>query len=155
ECNCRRQRKSRPCRQRTEITCARQADRYSYFAACRPWEELRNRNEVRVGLLLQPVAANDELIAKIAEVRNRPPETGQSELAENREYFHRSANLPLRGVGHLSDMRVHRKLYDARRIAHRAPYSPLTLAKIILVPGDLARAGPAMARPCGLIPLTW
>jgi hypothetical protein len=73
----RRQRKPRPCSNGAWTASARQADGNSDLAAGGAGQKLRKRHQVRTGVLVQPFPLNLKFIAKISEVRNRSPETGE------------------------------------------------------------------------------
>jgi hypothetical protein len=83
-----RQGEADPCRERAEVAGARQADGNSNLAAGRPREELAKRNEIGVGLFPEPPASHDELVVKVAEMRDRTAETGEPEPKEDEQ------NLP-------------------------------------------------------------
>src|SRR5690606_37184952 len=53
--------------------------------AGRARQELAQRNEIGIGGVIQPFAADDELVPEISQMRNRAAEGGKSELEENPE----------------------------------------------------------------------
>ena len=63
----------------------REPDADSNLAGGRPRQHLAERDEVRIGAVLDPAPARDEGLAKIADVRDRPAERGQSQQEKGRE----------------------------------------------------------------------
>src|SRR5882724_7548111 len=88
-----RQSESKPCRERTDIASAGQTNRDPDLAAGRSWQELTQSHKVSVGLFVEPAAANDKFIVKIAEMRDRAAETGQSEAQERTEDLETGSGL--------------------------------------------------------------
>ena len=58
-----------------------------------PGRNCAERDQIRIGPLVEPGAADDELAAEIAEMRNRPAEAGQAELEKNAQDFERRASV--------------------------------------------------------------
>ena len=96
ERNRRRQRKSAPRRERAEISRARQADGDRDLGAGRAGQELRQRDQIGVGLVVEPAPAHDERFVEIAEVRDRAAEAGEAETQERGEDF---ADAAVAGFG--------------------------------------------------------
>jgi hypothetical protein len=71
---CRRQGKRRPCGERAEQSATEKSNREANLAAGRTGQELAKPYNVGVGGLIKPFAANDELVAEISQVGNRPAE---------------------------------------------------------------------------------
>ncbi len=94
--NCRRQRKACPRRQRAEIAGAHQADGKADLARSRTRQKLAQRHEVDIGLLVEPFAADDELFAEIAEMRDRATKARQPQPQENQQDFGRGAAAAVR-----------------------------------------------------------
>ncbi len=63
-----------------QIPGLRRAKRNPYLAARRPGRELAQRDQVGIGFVVEPFAALDELMVKVAEVSNRPPKHVQPSL---------------------------------------------------------------------------
>ena len=57
------------------------------LAAGRTGQELRQRDQVGVGLLVEPFAALDEFVVEIAEMRDRAAEARQAETEKGGEHF--------------------------------------------------------------------
>ena len=66
---------------------AGQADADADLAARRTRQELAQRHEVGIGRLVEPAAALDELLPKVAEMRDRSAERGEPEPQEGDEDF--------------------------------------------------------------------
>src|SRR5262249_6514524 len=89
ERNRRRHGEADPGRERAEIAGARQADRQSDLAARRPWQELAERNQIGIGLFIEPLPAHDELVVEVAEMRDRAAEAGEPEPQKDEQDFAR------------------------------------------------------------------
>ena len=79
------QREPGPRREAAKITGAHEADRKPCLAARRAGQELAERNEIGVSALVEPAALDDERVAEIAEMRDRPTEASQAEFQEDAE----------------------------------------------------------------------
>ncbi|KFC71405.1 hypothetical protein FF80_00599 [Devosia sp. LC5] len=91
--------KGRPGRQRTERSATPQPQRKADLARCRPRQELAQRYKIAIALLVDPAAAGNQFIAKIAEMGNRPAERGQTELQKCQKNF---AGIALTGWCHFA-----------------------------------------------------
>ena len=99
--------KPSPGRERARQAGAQQADRDADLAAGRAGQELAERDDIGIGCLVEPAAARDELVAEIAEMRDRAAEGGQAEPQEDEED-------PPRAVGEvMSGMPVTTVIADA------------------------------------------
>jgi hypothetical protein len=76
------EREGGPGRKTAEIARARQTDREAHLAARGAGQKLAQRQQIRKGLLVEPTAAQHELVAEVAEVGDRPPEGADAELEE-------------------------------------------------------------------------
>lgn len=83
----RRQRECRPRQQGVGQAAAQVPQREADLAACRSRQELAQGDQVRIGRLAQPAAAQHQLVAKVAEVGERVAERGQPELEKGAEDF--------------------------------------------------------------------
>ena len=81
----RRQGEAEPRREPAEQAGAHHAERDPDLAARRAGQELAERDEVGVGALVEPAAPHDELVAEIAEVRDRPAERGEAQAQRGAE----------------------------------------------------------------------
>jgi hypothetical protein len=114
----RRQRESDPGRQGSRIPAAQQADGDTHLARGRPRQELAERDQVGVALVVEPAPPAHELLAEIAEMRDRSAEARQPEPKEHGEDFERaSAGTPICGGDVLA--RRHRRRLIAGRTAAR------------------------------------
>jgi hypothetical protein len=52
------------------------------LAACRTGQELTEREEIGIGVVVEPASALDELAAKVSEMSDGAAEGGQAELQE-------------------------------------------------------------------------
>ncbi|MNT66993.1 hypothetical protein D3C72_2051020 [compost metagenome] len=66
---------------------ALQADRHAHLAAGRPGQELAHRDQIRIGVVVQPAAAVHEFGAEIRQMRDRTAERRQAQAQENQEHF--------------------------------------------------------------------
>jgi hypothetical protein len=99
----RRQRESDPSRQRSGVAATQQADGDTHLARGRPGQELAERDQIGVALVVEPAAAVDELFAKIAEMRDRSAEGGQPEPKERgQDFTPASARTRIGGSGFLA-----------------------------------------------------
>jgi len=57
----------------------------------RTGQKLAERHEVGVTLSAQPSPTFDQLVVKVAEVRDRPTERGQSEAGKNRQHLEKTS----------------------------------------------------------------
>ncbi|MNL47749.1 hypothetical protein D3C87_1705520 [compost metagenome] len=99
--NRRRQRKASPGRQRARVSGPGQPQRDADLAARRPRQELAQCNQIRVAAFAQPAPSRDELIAKVAQVRNRAAERGQPEAQEDQKHRPRTAAVIAMSVEHV------------------------------------------------------
>ncbi len=83
------QRETGPGRQRAKIASAHQAEREADLAAGWAGQELAERDQIRIGLLVEPVPAGDEFVAEIADMGDRAPEATDAELEENQQHLER------------------------------------------------------------------
>src|SRR5262249_15246193 len=114
----RRQRESDPGRQGSGIAAPQQADGETHLARGRPGQELAERDQIGVALVVEPAPPVDELLAEVAEMRHRPAEGGQPEPQERGENFTPvSARTRVSGSGFLA--RRHRRRLIAGRTAAR------------------------------------
>ena len=81
------QRESDPGRQGSGIAAAQQADGETHLARGRPGQELAERDQVGVALVVEPAPPVHELLAEIAEMRDRSAEGGQSEPEKRGQDF--------------------------------------------------------------------
>ncbi len=75
----RRQREAGPGRERAGIARPHQADGKSGLARSRPGQELAQCDDIDIGLFVEPFAARDELLAEVAEMRDRAAEAREPE----------------------------------------------------------------------------
>ena len=87
----RRQRESGPGGKSADIARPQEPDREARLAACRAWKELAEPQSVSEGALVEPAALDDELVAEIAEMRDRPAERREAELEKDAQDFERRA----------------------------------------------------------------
>ena len=71
-------REAGPCRQTAEISGTHQADGEADLTARRARQKLAQRDEIGVGLFVEPAAARDKLVAEISDMRDRSAEAGQT-----------------------------------------------------------------------------
>ena len=88
-----RQRETRPRSQRTQRPGPPQPQRETCLARCRPRQELAQRHQVGIFGLAQPAAAQHELGAEIAQMRDGAAKGGQSQLEEGEKHLPRRAGL--------------------------------------------------------------
>ena len=105
ERECGRQRKAAPRRKTAKIAGPHEADGKSDLAARGARQELAEADEIGIGVFVQPAAAHDEFVAKIADVSDRPAEAGDAELEEGKQNFERRTGPAVslggaRGDGH-------------------------------------------------------
>src|SRR5262249_41961189 len=99
----RRQRESDPGRQGSGIPATQQADGDTHLARGRPGQELAERDQVGVALIVEPAPPAHELLAEMAKMRARSAEGGQPEPKEHAQDFERaSAGTPICGGGVLA-----------------------------------------------------
>ncbi len=103
------QREAGPCGERAEVAGTNEADRKADLARSRTGQELAQRDEIDISLVVEPAPADDELLAKIPDMGDRPAERAHSELEERQEDFERRTGMrmparglrrPARGAGH-------------------------------------------------------
>ena len=82
---CRRQGETGPGGKGAEVTAALQADGEADLAAGRAGQELAEGDQIGIAALVEPLAATDELLAKVAKVRHRAAEGSQTQTQENQE----------------------------------------------------------------------
>src|SRR6516225_7708809 len=112
----RRQREADPGCERSGIPAPQKADGEPHLARRRSGQELAERDQIGVALVVEPAAAVDELFAKIAEMRHRPAEGGQPEPQERGEDFTPApARTRVSGSGFLA--RRHRQVIAGRTAA--------------------------------------
>ncbi len=81
------QRETGPGRQRAEEAGAHQPNGEPDLAAGRPRQELAQPDEIGVGVLIEPLPADHELVAEIANMGDRATEAGQPKLEEDTQDF--------------------------------------------------------------------
>ena len=69
------------------------------LAGRRAGQELIERDQVDIGLLVEPFAARDEFLAEIAEMRDRAAEAGHAEAQKRDQHFGGIAVMPVYGGG--------------------------------------------------------
>jgi hypothetical protein len=69
--------------QRSGVAGVQEADGNSHLAGGRSGQELAERHHIRIGTIVEPAPPGDELVAKIAEMRNGPAERRQAEAQES------------------------------------------------------------------------
>jgi hypothetical protein len=89
----RRQRESGPCREATKISGAHQPDGKADLTARRPGQELAQRDQIGIGLFVEPAAARDELVTEISDMRDRPAERAQAKLEKDQQNLEASTFL--------------------------------------------------------------
>ena len=94
ERECGRQGKAAPRRKTAKIAGPHEADGKSDLAARGARQELAEADEIGIGVFVQPAAAHDEFVTKIADVSDRPAEAGDAELEEGKQNFERRTGLP-------------------------------------------------------------
>ena len=94
-----RQRKAGPCRETAAIAGPHEADGKSDLTAGRAGQELAQRHEIGISLLVEPAPAHDELLAEIPDMSDRPAEAGDAQLEEDKENFERRTCLPVFSLG--------------------------------------------------------
>ena len=99
----RRQREADPGRQGSGIAAAQKADGDAHLARGRPGQELAERDQVGVALVVEPAPPVHELLAEIAEMRDRSAEGGQPEPKERgQDFTPASARTRIGGSGFLA-----------------------------------------------------
>ena len=96
-----RQRKAGPCRETAAIAGAHQADGKSDLAAGGAGQELAQPHEIGIGLLVDPAAAHDELVAEIPDVSDRSAKAGDAQPEEDEQNFERRTCLLAFSLGRL------------------------------------------------------
>src|SRR5579871_2072751 len=129
----RRQGEPGPGGESTKIAGADEPDRKAGLAARGPRQELRERDQVGIGGLVEPAPSNDEFPSEVAEVGNRPAEAGQAELEKDEEDFEGRARPDLPETSALE------------RSAHRASRAVILLALTLRFGGDAAVRPPPPA----------
>src|SRR6201999_4661690 len=76
-----------PARHPAEISGTHQSDRKSDLAARRPRQKLAERDEIGIGLLVEPAAAGDELVAKISDMGAWPSEASQAKPEKDQQHL--------------------------------------------------------------------
>ena len=92
----RRQGESCPGSKTAHIARPHESKRKTNLAARRAWQELAQSDEIGEGMLVNPLASDDEFVPKIADVSDRSTEAGQPKPGEDAEHFHRRARAGLR-----------------------------------------------------------
>jgi hypothetical protein len=57
------------------------------LAAGRPRQKLAQRNEIGVGVFVEPTTSDNEFLSEIANVSNRSTKAGYSEFAESEQHL--------------------------------------------------------------------
>src|ERR1019366_3265213 len=91
----RRQRKAGPCRETATIAGPHEADGKSDLTTGRTGKELAQTHQIGISLLVEPAPAHDELVAEISDMSDRPAETSDAQLEEDKENFERRTCLPV------------------------------------------------------------
>src|SRR5208282_6113039 len=81
------------------IAGAHQANGKSDLAAGGSGQELAQTHEISIGLFVDPVAAHDELVAKIPDMSDRSAEAGHSQPQEDEQYFEGRTCRPIFSLG--------------------------------------------------------
>ncbi|GMV55002.1 MAG: hypothetical protein AMXMBFR6_08070 [Betaproteobacteria bacterium] len=81
----RRQRESGPRGQRATVATTPHAQPHARLTARRPGQQLAQRNQVGITRFVEPASTNDEFVAEIAEVRDRPTKRGQTQPQKDQE----------------------------------------------------------------------
>src|SRR6516225_6795577 len=131
----RRQGEASPSSQRPAIAGADQPDGESGLAGRWARQELAQRDQIDEGLLAQPTAANDKLLAEIADMRDRTAERTDAELEEGPEHFERRARA-LVACNALVQSHA-----ESSRLSANLPALPSGLEIFLLVPVDNRAAG--------------
>src|SRR5271169_1135334 len=103
--NGRRQRKAGPCRETAAIAGTHQADGKSDLAAGGAGQKLAKTYKIGIGVLVEPAAAHDELIAEIPDVSDRSTEAGYAQPEEDEQNFERRTCWPVFGLGRVRSNR--------------------------------------------------
>ena len=77
----------RPGGERAERAAAQETERESDLARGGTGQELAERDQIGIARVVDPAPAHDQLVAKIAEIRDRPAERGEPELQECQEHL--------------------------------------------------------------------
>jgi hypothetical protein len=88
------QREAGPGGQRAAVAVSGNADRHTHLAAGRSRQELAQRDQIGVSTLAEPAPAGDELVAEIAEMRDRAAERGQAQAQEDQEQIPEALTTP-------------------------------------------------------------
>jgi hypothetical protein len=91
------QREARPRGERTEVARAHQADREPDLATGRAGEKLAQPDKIGIGVFVDPFSPDHELVAEVADMRDRAAEAGQPELEEDAEHFQRAGTGAVNG----------------------------------------------------------
>ena len=94
-----RQSEAGPCRKCARIARARQPDSDSDLAARWPRQELTQRDKVGIHFFFEPFSANDEVIMKVAEMRDGSAKAREPEPKENEKNFPRRTLMSSCGRG--------------------------------------------------------
>src|SRR5271166_2087336 len=118
-----RESKAGPCREPAAMACAHQADGKSDLAARGAGQELAQAHEIGIGLLVDPAAAHDELVAEIPDVSDRSAKAGDAQPEEDEQNFERRTSLLVFSLGRMRGDRhwailVFRYSCDPRSLTH-------------------------------------
>src|SRR5580692_3070520 len=97
-----RQRKAGPRRKTAAIAGAHQTDGKPDLAASGAGQELTQTHEIGIGLLVEPAAAHDELVAEVPDVSYRAAETGNALPEEHQHNFAGRTCRPVCGLGRVA-----------------------------------------------------
>ena len=92
------QRETQPGRQTTQLARAQDADADTELATGWPRQELEQSNQVGIRRLVEPATAQDVLVSKVAQVRDRAPEAADAETEGDRQHFPEGASALARAV---------------------------------------------------------
>ena len=81
------QREAGPCRHHARQPRTQQPDPHPHLAARGTGQKLRQRHEIGIGAVVEPAAALDELVAEIAQMRDRPTERRKPQTQEDEKGF--------------------------------------------------------------------
>ncbi len=87
-----------PGRKAAEIAGAHEADRKAGLAAGGTGQELGEADEVGIGAFVEPGAPDNEFVAEIAKMRDRPAERGEAEPEKDAQDFERRAGRRTHGA---------------------------------------------------------
>ena len=81
--------KADPCSEATEIAAPHQPNGKADLTAGRSRQELAQRHEIGIGMLVKPASLDDELLTEVSNVSDRPAKAADAEFAEGKQHFER------------------------------------------------------------------